>query len=133
VGAGGAGIAIATALLEAGAAQVALGDIDSARADSACRRLSATWPGRVDLRKPSPNDRLVINATPLGMQADDPLPFELRGLDPQAVIADAIMKPPRTRLLLEAARLGHPTHAGRHMLDAQAEALWRFLDMGERA
>jgi shikimate dehydrogenase len=131
VGAGGAGIAIATALLEAGAGQLGLCDIDAARAERARVRLSALWPGRVDVRHPSPCDRLVINATPVGMQPDDPLPFELSGLDPQAVIADAIMKPPRTRLLLEAARLGHPIHEGRHMLDSQAEALWRFLGMGE--
>ena len=117
--------------LEAGAGQLGLCDIDAARAERARVRLSALWPGRVDVRHPSPSDRLVINATPVGMQPEDPLPFELSGLDPQAVIADAIMKPPRTRLLLEAARLGHPIHEGRHMLNSQAEALWRFLGMGE--
>lgn len=129
VGAGGAGIAIATALLEAGAGRVALHDIDAARAAAACRRLSANWPGKVEQREPSSADRLVVNATPVGMRVDDALPFNLSGLDRQALIADAIMKPPRTRLLAEAERLGHPTQEGRHMLDAQAEALWQFLEM----
>lgn len=131
VGAGGAGIAIATALLEAGTARVALDDIDRARAQAACRRLLATFPGRVQCRAPASSDRLVVNATPVGMQAADALPFELSGLDRQTLIADAIMKPPRTRLLTEAERLGHPIHEGRHMLDAQAEALWEFLGMGQ--
>jgi shikimate dehydrogenase len=131
VGAGGAGVAIATALLEAGAGRVALHDIDVARAEAACLRLSATWPGRVEVRLPGSSDRIVVNATPAGMRETDPLPIDLGKLDPRALVADAIMKPPRTALLIEAARRGHPVQEGRHMLDAQAEALWDFLDMGE--
>lgn len=133
VGAGGAGLAIATALLDAGTARVAISDLDAARAAAAQRALSGHFPGRVDCRPPGPGDALVVNATPVGMGEDDPLPFELDTLAPHALVADAIMKPPRTRLLIEAARRGHPTHEGRHMLDAQAEALWEFLGMGARA
>jgi shikimate dehydrogenase len=130
VGAGGAGLAIAAALLDAGTARVAIDDVDATRAAAAHRALSATYPGRVERRRPGSADAIVINATPVGMRSDDPLPFALEGLDDRALVADAIMKPPRTRLLDEAARRGHPTHEGRHMLDAQADALWRFLDMG---
>ncbi|WP_077002317.1 shikimate dehydrogenase [Variovorax sp. KK3] len=130
VGAGGAGLAIAAALLDAGAARVAIDDIDTARAAAAHRTLSTTYAGRVEQRRPGPEDAIVVNATPVGMRADDPLPIDLEPLAAHALVADAIMKPPRTRLLEEAARRGHPTHEGRHMLDAQADALWRFLGMG---
>jgi shikimate dehydrogenase len=108
---------------------VALHDIDAGRAEAAVRKLSARWPGRVDCRLPGPQDRIAVNATPVGMHPDDPLPFALEALAPDALVADAIMKPPRTRLLAEAARRGHPTQEGRHMLDAQADALWDFLAM----
>jgi shikimate dehydrogenase len=75
-------------------------------------------------------DDLVINATPVGMQAGDPLPFDLDDLAPNALVADVIMKPAVTRLLEEASRRGHPVCEGRHMLDGQIEALWTFLAMG---
>lgn len=129
VGAGGAGLAIATALLDAGAGTVALHDVDAACAVAAVDRLSRRYPGRVLRRGPSRADTLAVNATPRGMQPEDPLPFDLQVLHPQAVVAEAIMKPPRTRLLELAARQGLATHEGRHMLDGQADAIWRFLDM----
>ncbi|RZL86038.1 MAG: shikimate dehydrogenase [Variovorax sp.] len=129
VGAGGAGMAIATALLDAGVGSVAIHDVDGSRVQDACKRLSVTYSGRVQGREPTTADQLVVNATPIGMKEDDGLPFELDLLAPGAVVADAIMKPPRTRLLAEAARRGHPVQEGRHMLDRQAEAIWRFLAM----
>lgn len=129
VGAGGAGMAIATALLDAGIGSVGIHDVDEARAEEACRRLSVTYGGRVQRRLPGAVDQLVVNATPIGMKDDDALPFDLDLLDPRSVVADAIMKPPRTRLLDDASRRGHPTHEGRHMLDGQAESIWRFLAM----
>lgn len=133
VGAGGAGMAIATALLDAGVGSIAIDDIDSARAEQACTRLSATYAGRVQRRGPAKADNLVVNATPIGMNEGDALPVALELLDPRALVADAIMKPPRTRLLTEAARRGHPVQEGRHMLDGQADSIWRFLAMGGKA
>ncbi|MCJ0765951.1 shikimate dehydrogenase family protein [Variovorax terrae] len=133
VGAGGAGMAIATALLDAGVGSVAIDDIDRVRAEDACTRLSATYGGRVQRRGPTKADNLVVNATPIGMNEGDALPVVLEQLDPRALVADAIMKPPRTRLLTEAVRRGHPVQEGRHMLDGQAEAIWRFLAMGGAA
>jgi shikimate dehydrogenase len=133
VGAGGAGMAIATALLDAGVGSVAIDDIDSARAEQARTHLSATYGGRVQRRGPSKADNLVVNATPLGMKEGDALPVALELLAPGALVADAIMKPPRTRLLTEAAARGHPVQEGRHMLDRQADAIWRFLAMDGQA
>lgn len=129
VGAGGAGLAIAAALLDAGAGLVAIDDKDAQRAELAVARLGATYPGRIVRRSPGSQDDLVVNATPVGMQPSDPLPILLDDVRPEAVVADAIMKPPVTLLLEEARRRGHPILEGRHMLEGQVEAIWKFLDM----
>jgi shikimate dehydrogenase len=127
VGAGGAGLAIAAALLEAGAGSIGLSDRDPQKTASAIARLSENYPERASARLPGPSDTLVVNATPTGMALDDPLPVDLDRLHPQAIIAEAIMKPAVTRLLAEASRRGHPTLEGRHMLDGQIEAIWTFF------
>lgn len=130
VGAGGAGLAIAAALLAGGIASVALHDQDARKTESAVARLGRNYPERVISRLPGSADDLAINATPVGMHAGDPLPFDLGVLSPRALVADVIMKPAVTRLLEEASRRGHPVCEGRHMLDGQIEALWTFLSMG---
>ncbi|MGE3877171.1 MAG: shikimate dehydrogenase [Parvibaculaceae bacterium] len=131
VGAGGAGLAIAAALLEGGISTVALHDRDSQKVAFAIARLSQHYPERVISRPPRLADDLVINATPMGMAPDDSLPIDLESLRSGVVVADAIMKPAVTRLLSEASRRGHPICEGHHMLDGQVEAIWNFLAMGE--
>jgi len=129
VGAGGAGLAIAAALLEAGANTIALHDQDPKKATSALARLLVSYPGRVTGRLPGSSDGLVVNATPMGMALDDVLPIDLETLGPHAIVADAIMKPPVTRLLAEASRCGHRIFEGGYMLDGQVEAIWKFFEM----
>lgn len=128
VGAGGAGLAIAEALL-AERAEVAIGDIDRDRAHKAALRLRKVYGNRIAVGEPGADHRLVVNATPVGMAGDPSLPFDLAALRPDAVVADAIMKPPLTPLLAKAAALGHPIVEGRHMLDGQVQAIWDFLSM----
>jgi shikimate dehydrogenase len=129
VGAGGAGLAIAAALLDAGASYVALDDRDPQKAESGVAHLARNYPGRLTKRAPGLEDDLVVNATPAGMKPDDPLPIDLAQLRPDAIVAEVIMKPPITRLLGEASRRGHPVVEGRHMLDGQVDAIWEFLAM----
>jgi shikimate dehydrogenase len=123
VGVGGAGAAIAPALLGAGVDHLELRDLDGTRLEKAARRLSAQWPGRVtvstgtDLRSAD----IVVNATPLGMRPDDPLPFDPAASRPGALVADIIMKPRETRLLREAAELGRPVLPGEPMLRNQMD------------
>ncbi|WP_191090049.1 shikimate dehydrogenase family protein [Histidinibacterium aquaticum] len=126
VGAGGAGVAISEALLSAGA-RVSITDIDGKKASEAARRLSSV--GHIEVRKPSLEHSLVVNATPVGMAGDPQLPLNLDDLGPAALVAEAIMKPPVTPLLKEAARRGHSIHEGSHMLDGQVPAIWDFLGM----
>ncbi|MFE9684011.1 shikimate dehydrogenase family protein [Streptomyces sp. NPDC002701] len=131
VGAGGAGSAIAVALLAAGVDRLALHDTDTAKLTALTARLDAHWPGRVHaLSGPPPRDvGLAVNATPLGLRADDPLPFSPESLDPGCVVADIVMRPHETRLLREAAARGHRIHHGIHMLEGQLNSYRAFFDL----
>jgi shikimate dehydrogenase len=76
-GAGGAGVAIAAALLEQGARELHVIDPVRGKAAALAERLSGRWPGAVQTPAlPALRDAsVVINATPLGLRADDPLPY----------------------------------------------------------
>ena len=63
-----------------------------------------------------PENAIVINATSLGLKADDPAPIALRRLPPGAKVYDMIYNPPQTALLCEAATLGLPHANGLSML-----------------
>lgn len=129
VGAGGAGAALAAALLRSEAAHVRLCDPDTHRLREVLARLEPTWPGRTT---GTPEPRVAdadatVNATPLGMRPADPLPFDPGALPPGCLVADIVMKPPETRLLRTAAALGHPVHHGSHMLDQQLDLYRDFF------
>ncbi len=131
VGAGGAGVAIAAALLAAGAAAISVFDVDPARAQALVASLARRdGAGRLRIANraaAAQGHRLVVNATPLGMKADDPAPIDLAALSPDAVVAEAIMSNAPTALLREAAARGNPVIPGHRMLEGQMEALERFL------
>lgn len=131
VGAGGAGSAIAAALLAAGADRLSVCDPDTAKLAGLRARLDAHWPGRTSTSAEPRVDGvdIVVNATPLGLRPDDPLPLRPAVLAPGVVVADIIMKPRETRLLREAAALGHPVHHGIHMLDGQIDSYRAFFGL----
>lgn len=129
VGAGGAGTAVASAVLAAGAAHLTVCDTDAARLDALAGRLGERWPGRVTCSiEPRVEEAdIAVNATPLGLRPADPLPFDPHALRPGGVVADIIMKPRDTRLLQVAAALGLRVHHGSHMLDHQLACYRRFF------
>ncbi len=63
-----------------------------------------------DIGKPD----IVINATPLGMKADDPLPFNPDIITPDTVVCDLVYK--KTKLLQEADKRGAKNIDGSGML-----------------
>ena len=70
VGAGGAGSAIAVALLEAGVRELVLHDASQSRLDHLVRLLSGLGRGRVIAGPPDPTGcDMVVNATPMGMSS----------------------------------------------------------------
>ncbi|MGW0891197.1 shikimate dehydrogenase family protein [Saccharopolyspora sp. NPDC002578] len=129
VGAGGAGSAIAAAVLDAGAAETVVSDVDGARRGGLVDRLCSAWPGRARAGTASAlrEADLVINATPLGMRPGDPLPLDPERLAAGSVVADIIMSPPETALLRAAAARGLVVHHGRHMLDHQVSCYREFF------
>ncbi|SCG75609.1 shikimate dehydrogenase family protein [Micromonospora coxensis] len=131
VGAGGAGSAIAVALLDAEVAELRLVDTDPGRRDELWRRLSEAYPGRVSAATgPRLADvDLAVNATPLGLRPDDPLPFPVSGLPAHAVVADIIMKPAETALLRAAGERGLAAHPGEPMLAHQIDSYLDFFDL----
>lgn len=130
VGAGGAGVSIAVAVLQAGASSLSIVDVDHARAEALAIRLAARWPGQVQSAAfPDRSCDVIINATPMGLRESDPLPFTMDGLRPGTVVADIIMKPAETRLLLEAARRGLRTHPGLPMLREQIPLYREFFSI----
>lgn len=131
VGAGGAGAAIAVALLDAGVEHVAIQDTDGARARRLADRLTVRRPGRVTVVDGPPRDvDIAVNATPLGMGTTDPLPFDVAGLPPGCLVGEIIMTPPQTALLAAAEAAGLPTQAGIHMLTHQIDSYRTFFGLG---
>lgn len=131
VGAGGAGAAIAFALIERKIADLTVFDIDEDKASDLVARLQGFGRCPVSVGPPRRGTDLAINATPLGMSSSDPLPFDVSALRPDCVVADAVMKPRVTRLLIQAARHGCPTQEGRHMLDGQLDAIWAYFGLSQ--
>jgi shikimate dehydrogenase len=129
VGAGGGGSAIATALAEAGARRLHVTETDAARAAGLIERLRRHYPKMAADIVTAPPVYLdyAINATPLGLRPDDPLPFEPSLLPAETVVCDIIMKPKETRLLKAAQARGMRVHHGHHMVDAQVPMYLEFF------
>jgi shikimate dehydrogenase len=128
VGAGGAGSAVALALVEAGVAALTVADVDLKRRGSLVERLAPTTPQVVasGAQDPAGYD-IVVNATPAGMRPDDPLPVDVGRLESSAFVADLITKPVMTPLLEAAHARGCAVVTGEDMFAAQAGRLADIL------
>lgn len=128
VGVGGAGTAIAFALADAGVRELVVSDLDRGRASDVAARLRAIGtPAAAGPPDPTGFD-LVVNATPVGMKADDPLPIDVERIAPTTVVADVIVEPSRlTRL---AAERGCRVHIGAGMMNHQLEPMAEHLGYG---
>jgi shikimate dehydrogenase len=127
-GAGGAGTAIAYALLDAGVTELAVHDMDAARRDALIARLASRFAGRVRAGSSDPQGfDMIVNATPMGMQPDDPVPFDISHFTPGMFVGDVITVP-EVPALLEAARAaGCLTQTGSAMSLLVCERLVAFL------
>lgn len=134
VGAGGAGAAIAASLLEAGVSQLALHDLgDQASALAARLRADSSCPVQV-LDRPDPSGfDLVVNATPLGLNPSDPLPFEVAALSPGALVVDILMKREPTPLLEACGARGVRALPGFEMLIQQVPEYLAYFGFDEAA
>lgn len=133
IGAGGAGSAVAFALAEAGVAQLTIYDLDAEKAARVVAGIGKSYPAvRAETGPPVPmrGHDVVVNATPLGMVAGDPLPVDPAYLDPSMVVVDVVMKPEITPLLRAAAGKGCRIQPGRYMLEGQVAAIGAFFGIG---
>ncbi|MBG9390172.1 shikimate dehydrogenase family protein [Caenimonas aquaedulcis] len=118
VGCGGVGCAIAASLASRGLAELALHDVQAASADALAARVGAHYPGvRVTVGGNDPAGfDVVVNATPLGMNAGDPLPVDVSRLSPGTFAAEVVMKTEMTAFLAAAQARGCRVQVGTDML-----------------
>jgi shikimate dehydrogenase len=123
-GAGGAGAAVAYALMELGVGELLVIDTDDARANALCAAMRRHFPGRVregaDPAKALWDADGLVNATPVGMAKYPGMPFSEALLSPRHWVAEIVYFPVETELLRKARALGCRTLPGTGMAIYQA-------------
>jgi len=132
VGCGGVGSAIAASLAAAGAAAIGLFDASPASAEALAQRLRAHYPQlKVTTGSNDPAGyEILVNATPLGMNEEDPLPMDVARIDPAALVGEVVMKQEFTPFLRRAKERGCSIQIGTEMLFEQIPAYIEFFGFG---
>lgn len=130
VGAGGAGLAIASALGTTGLADLAVYDTDPERARTLAHRVAPARP--VPQADPAGFD-IVVQATPLGLKAGDPLPLDPARVEAHASVVDILMTPAPTPLVRALRARGIAAHMGHEMLVQQMPAYLDFFGFADAA
>lgn len=131
-GSGGVGSAIAASLARAGASRLGLYDAFPQAMNGLSERLKAHYrnlevvTGSSD---PAGYD-VVVNATPLGMKKDDPLPLNVERISPSAFVGEVVMKEEITPFLAAARARGCDYQVGTDMLFEQIPAYLEFFGFG---
>jgi shikimate dehydrogenase len=125
IGAGGAGMAVGRALLDLGASQVAIYDLDAGRAAALAHSLSSQFERpcaslATDLLGAMRSVDGLVNTTPVGMAKYPGMPVPEPGLRRDLWVADVVYFPADTELLCAAAARGSRTLPGRGMAIFQA-------------
>lgn len=129
-GVGGAGLAIAQAILDHGCRGLTLAETDPGRRSAVEAGLARAagpplrWAGRLEQARACD---LLINATPLGMAPGDPSPFGAELVARASHVVDIVADPPATRLAALAARTGATLVTGRDMVVGQVPLIARWL------
>jgi shikimate dehydrogenase len=132
VGTGGVGSAIAASLAAEGVRSIALVDVNATSAEGLAGRLRRHYPMlevSITSNDPAGYD-LVANATPLGMNAGDPLPFDVARLSPTTFVGEVVMKTEITPLLEAARARGCRYQVGTDMLFEMIPAYLEFFGFG---
>lgn len=134
LGAGGAGSAVAYALLTAGVEHLSIVDLDARRADELAAELAAMFPkasieGRTTAELASLLEAAdgVVHCTPMGMAAHPGTPFDTSLLDPRQWVADIVYRPIETQLVREARARGCRVLDGGRMAVGQAVDAFRIF------
>jgi len=131
-GAGGAGAAVAHALLTLGVDELCVVDTDRGRSE----RLALDLCGRFGTRRAKATDDTpravraadgIVNATPLGMAKYPGMPLTRELLRPDLWVADIVYLPLETELLASARAIGCRTMGGGGMAVFQAADAFRLF------
>lgn len=130
VGAGGAGAAIAYAVLASGAARLFIVDRDETRAKALAQRMAKRFPDRLlasadEVASVIKRADGVIHATPTGMAGHAGLPFDPSLLRSGMWLAEIVYVPLETELLRAARERGCRT------LDGGGMAVWQAVEAFE--
>lgn len=137
VGAGGAGAAVANALLSLGVRHLRIADVDVHRAGELADRLRHHFPYAVVEVVASDRFGLdavdgVVNATPIGMTSKPGTSIDTAGLRGGQWVADIVYFPRETQLLCEARAAGCAVLDGTGMVIRQAAEAFEIIT-GHRA
>jgi shikimate dehydrogenase len=132
IGAGGAGSAVAYALLKLGAAKLTLIDADLSRAETLAARYAPLFPGvkiesAATPEQPVQSATGLVNCTPMGMAAHPGLPLPAKLLRPDLWVAEIVYFPLETELVKTARALGCRVSDGGGMAVFQAVAAFRLF------
>ena len=136
LGAGGAGAAVAHALLTMGVGQLTIQDMDPARAQALAASLSERFgAGRAvacaDLPAAMAAANGLVHCTPTGMAAHPGLPLPAELLRPALWVSEIVYFPLETELLRTARALGCRTLSGGGMAVFQAVQAFRLFTWRE--
>ena len=129
VGCGGVGCAIAASLAASGVAQIGLFDVHAASAEGLALRLRTHYAAlkvSTGFNDPAGFD-VVVNATPMGMNAGDKLPMDVSRIAPTAFVGEVVMKSEMTAFLAAAKARGCSVQIGTDMLFEQIPAYLEFF------
>lgn len=132
VGSGGAGRAVAFALMDLGASHVAVHDIDAQRATATVADLLGHYGATRasfarTLSAALADAHGVVNATPIGMLGIPGIPVPLSLLRQSLFVADVIYTPMETELIAAARKLGCRVLTGGGMCVHQAADAFRLF------
>lgn len=118
IGAGGAAAAIAAAVERWPGGAIALVARNAPRSAELAARFAHVRVAQ-SLSDALADADLVVNATPLGLQSDDPLPVPIHELPPRAAVYDLVYRRGQTAWVHAARGAGHRAADGLSMLIAQ--------------
>lgn len=134
LGAGGAGSAVAYALLTAGVRELDLVDTDAARCAARAAELAGFFPGqRVTARTASELPGLMaladglVHCTPVGMASHPGAPLDMSLVESRHWVADIVYRPIETELVRESRAKGCRVLDGGRMAVGQAADAFRIF------
>jgi shikimate dehydrogenase len=135
LGAGGAGSAIAVSLAACYPAHLAIFDPETQRAEQLAKSIQKSFEiscEALNSNDPSSFD-IIINASPLGLKPNDPLPLPADKIPASAIVCDILMKNQPTPLLKAALENGSSVLPGFDMLILQTPLFLEFFGLTEVA